>query len=305
MSEQKLTCSVCHAYLFEDDDVVYCPTCGAPHHRDCYNGIGHCAFEENHGTERQYKKPDLSEQPKEETPAVSANKMTCAICGESYDGGLPKCPKCGAPRVNPVNGAPFMKFDFLGGVPENTDLGEGVTAGQARRFVFSNTARYIPKFNAMKNGRKTSWNWFAFLFPCGWFLSRKMYAAGVISGLLSVCFLMFLFPYSSTIETVGAGAANYMEMMNAIANDVLKGNPAYFLFVAGGLLFAALHIICGIFGDKLYRDHAIDTISRINKESEDIDLDYRKKGGTNFFLFAVGIFAVMDLPGILFTLLFK
>ena len=53
MSENKtkLTCSVCHAYLFDDDDVVYCPVCGAPHHRDCYKSIGHCAFEEAHGTE--------------------------------------------------------------------------------------------------------------------------------------------------------------------------------------------------------------------------------------------------------------
>ena len=32
-------CVVCHAYLFSDDDVVYCPECGAPHHRECYNGI--------------------------------------------------------------------------------------------------------------------------------------------------------------------------------------------------------------------------------------------------------------------------
>ena len=42
-----------------------------------------------------------------------------------------------------------------------------------------------------------------------------------------------------------------------------------------------------------------------HRESDDLDFDYRKKGGTNFFLFAVGIFAVMDLPGILFTLFFK
>ena len=47
---ERLKCSVCHAYLFDDDDTVYCPVCGAPHHRECYNGLGHCAFEEAHGT---------------------------------------------------------------------------------------------------------------------------------------------------------------------------------------------------------------------------------------------------------------
>ncbi|MBR6741280.1 MAG: hypothetical protein IKL93_00900, partial [Clostridia bacterium] len=49
-------CALCHAILFPEDDVVYCPECGAPHHRECYNGINHCALEEFHGTENQYDK---------------------------------------------------------------------------------------------------------------------------------------------------------------------------------------------------------------------------------------------------------
>ena len=40
-NENKISCAVCNAYLFEEDDVVYCPVCGAPHHRECYNSIGH------------------------------------------------------------------------------------------------------------------------------------------------------------------------------------------------------------------------------------------------------------------------
>ena len=62
--ETKRVCSLCHAYLFEDDDVVCCPVCGAPHHRDCYMNIGHCALEEFHGTENQYDK--VREKEREE-----------------------------------------------------------------------------------------------------------------------------------------------------------------------------------------------------------------------------------------------
>ena len=47
-------CQLCNAYLFEDDDVVFCPECGAPHHRECYNSLGHCALEHLHGTDQQY-----------------------------------------------------------------------------------------------------------------------------------------------------------------------------------------------------------------------------------------------------------
>ena len=60
------------------------------------------------------------------------------------------------------------------------------TAEQARKFVLTNTHRYIPKFAVMNPKNKASWNWMSFLFPCGWFLSRKMYKSGIVIGLLSI-----------------------------------------------------------------------------------------------------------------------
>ena len=54
LNTEGVTCVRCHAYLFPEDDVVYCPVCGAPHHRECYNELGHCALEEFHGTDKQY-----------------------------------------------------------------------------------------------------------------------------------------------------------------------------------------------------------------------------------------------------------
>ena len=56
LSYEGQSCALCHAYLFPEDDVVCCPECGAPHHRECYNSIGKCALEELHGTENQYDK---------------------------------------------------------------------------------------------------------------------------------------------------------------------------------------------------------------------------------------------------------
>ena len=298
MSEQKLTCGVCHAYLFDDDDVVYCPVCGAPHHRECYNGVGHCAFEEAHGTKNQYKKPESGE-PSERDDTADKKTITCAICGESYAEGQSKCPKCGAPNFGASAGAPFIRIDFLGGVPEDTDLGEGVTAGEARRFVFSNTSRYIPKFAAMKNGKKTGWNWFAFLFPCGWFLSRKMYLAGVISGILSVCFSLFMIPFitQNQISTF----AEYSNYLQTVTADPAKGGTVFFLFLAGGILRLILNVVCAVFGDRIYRDHAIGAIRQIKSESDDIDMDYQKKGGTNLLLFIVGFLAVQYAPQMLFA----
>ena len=299
-NETKLTCGVCHAYLFPEDDVVYCPVCGAPHHRDCYNGIGHCAYEETHGTENQYKKPAPEDtEPIKDGPA----NTVCRICGEKYPAQESKCPECGAPNFNPVGGN-FAQFDFLGGIPEDTDLGGGVTAAEARRFVFTNTRRYIPKFVAMKSGRKASWNWFAFLFPPAWFLSRKMYLAGIVTGILSICFTMFLFPFGQAISQYDTSTmTSFSQLAQAIVSDPSAIKPAVFLLAYAGMtLRGLLHILCAVFADKIYRDYAITTIGDIKKNSDDIDFDYRKRGGTNFFLLLLGFFAVQYIPSIVFSL---
>lgn len=295
---ERLSCGVCRSYLFEDDDVVYCPVCGAPHHRDCYKSIGHCAYESAHGTENQYKKPEYTEN--KETYAES---ITCQICGAHISREDASCPECGAPNFK-ASSSPLTQFDFLGGVPEDLDLGQGVKAGEARRFVFTNTRRYIPKFAQMKLGKKASWNWFSFLIPCGWFLSRKMYKAGIITGILSICFSMLTIPFSMAVSHYDMSSMNgYSDFISTVMSDYSKiGTSVFLLFGIGAVLQILLRVLCAVFGDKIYRDYAIQTISDIKTNSDDLDYDYRKKGGANFFLLLIGLFAVQYIPTIIATL---
>ena len=94
---KQLSCVSCKAYLFEEDDVVHCPVCGAPHHRECYNKIGHCAVEDLHGTPDEYDSSKLSDSENEQNTGDEIkddNLISCRMCGERYDSSLPKCPKC-------------------------------------------------------------------------------------------------------------------------------------------------------------------------------------------------------------------
>ena len=115
--------------------------------------------------------------------------------------------------------SPYVHFDFLGGVPSDMDLGEGVTADEAKRFVISNTHRYIPKFANMRAGKRLSWNWLAFIFPCGWFLSRKMYAWGSLAGALSVAFSLFAIPFSRAISQFDL-TGSYIEVSELIYQNI-------------------------------------------------------------------------------------
>ena len=274
-----ISCSLCHAYLFEEDDVVYCPVCGAPHHRDCYNHIGRCALEEFHGTEKQYDKIKKKEEPAQQSVPKHENDNT-----------------------------PFSDFpeiDFLGGVPHDYLIDQDVTAKDARDFVVSNTMRYVPKFAKLNRHNKSSWNFMAFLFPGGWFLSRKMYKNGIITVLLTIISSLLAIPLNRTIYNLGiADASTYTELMqNLLSHMPQISEGVIAASFIGSVLNIAIRIICAVFGDYWYKTHAVTTIKEIKKTSDDIAFDFRKKGGVNFFLFFIGIFAVQYIPTIIMTLI--
>ena len=300
------TCGVCHAYLFPEDDVVFCPVCGAPHQRECYNKIGHCALEEFHGTDRQYDlvtaKAEVENEEHKQENKDSGNYIKCPMCEEKYDNSLNSCPNCSTPNFRMHDG--YRVYDFLGGVPADMDVGEGVSAGEAKRFVFSNTARYIPKFAAANAGKKTSWNWFAFLFPCSWFLSRKMYLYGILSGILTILPTLFSYPLQSVIYSMGIDINNTSTMVNEIAEALPEiGAGVLILSLIGGIINLIFRFIVGIFGDYIYCRHAISAIKDINANSEDKDRDFAKRGGVNVLLAAIGFFGVDIIASIIVSLL--
>ena len=293
-------CSRCHAHLFSDDDIVYCPVCGAPHHRDCYTALGHCALEELHGTDRQYsREAELEKQQKlkkiaeaKEHQQAEQQLQKCHMCGTEYSKDNRRCPNCAAPNLSQIRG--YAEFDFLGGVPADYKLSENVTADEAKNFVAANPHRYIPKFAVLSQKNKLSWNWLAFLFPCGWLLSRKMYKKGIIVGLLSVIISLLSYPFNLSVSNLGIiPAENYTQLAKEIYTHLPDIGIAVIIFALLGFLFdLILRVVCALFGDYFYKGYTISTISKIKAESSDVLYDYRKKGGVNIYLFLLGTMAV-------------
>lgn len=290
-------CAVCKAYLFSEDDVVYCPECGAPHHRECYNSIGHCGLEEFHGTENQYQRTQPEEVKQENK---DNNYITCEMCGEKYECEEPMCPNCSTPNMVKT-GVRFVKIDLTGGVSDDVDLGDGVTAKDAKKFVFSNTHRYLPKFLSFKNGKKASWNWLAFLTPCGWLLSRKMYLLGCVVGALQIAAAMFTMPFVKGVNMLDtSGINNYMEYSNLIVDNVaLIGDVALYSAFIASIIDLIIRIILGIFGDYIYKNRVVIKVAEIKKAQTDSFEEFYKKGGVNIFAAILGYFAVAELPTII------
>ena len=284
------TCSRCKAYLFEEDDIVYCPVCGAPHHRECYNALGHCALEELHGTENEYKReePKIEDEPKVETNENSQNNFY------SY-----------SPFGANLQNASFQMFDFLGGVPSDYKFDENVTATDAKKFVLTNTHRYIPKFASLNKKKKASWNWLAFLCPAPWFFSRKMYKSGIISGFLSIISTILSFPLYNKLNAFGIyNSTSYPEMIKNMTEIIPSLSKEIMLIsFISVVINLALMFISGIFADYWYKKHTISSIKKIKAESADIEQSYRKKGGVNIFWFYLCYMALQVIPNLILTLI--
>lgn len=217
-----LKCPVCGKTFTANDDIVVCPDCGAPYHRECYAKVGKCVFADRHGT------PDAWKRPPEEPGPESQPGQRCPRCGSQNAPGALFCAHCGQPLAEnqqdfhgfpqnngfpfaggPQNGPPFppyqqpqqngapgqipFLFDPLGGVNPNEPI-EDVPAGDAAKLVQNNTQYYLPVFMNLTHFHRNRFNFGAFLFSAGWLLYRKMYKlGGILAAAMAALYLAFTY----------------------------------------------------------------------------------------------------------------
>ncbi|MCI1955929.1 MAG: zinc-ribbon domain-containing protein [Oscillospiraceae bacterium] len=235
-----LKCPVCGKTFSADDDIVVCPQCGAPYHRECYARVGKCIYSDRHGTPDAWKPPQrdgtadkTSGQGVRRCPRCGApNRKTalfCSHCGQPlsdetrppYGNSSPKQAQGGQnapggypPPGNgypPFAGQPFpFPFDPLGGVHPNEPIGN-IPAGDVAKFVQGNTQYYIPVFMNIKRFMRNRFNFSAFFFQGIWMLYRKQYKIGAIitavQGVLLAAYLFLMKYFVDPLYTVWFDAA--------------------------------------------------------------------------------------------------
>jgi predicted amidophosphoribosyltransferase len=81
-------CSFCRTAFQDGDDIVVCPDCGIPHHRDCWAENGGCS---TFGCSQTVFE-EASIQPK---------AVICAQCGAPIGDEFSFCIRCGAKKPEP------------------------------------------------------------------------------------------------------------------------------------------------------------------------------------------------------------
>lgn len=298
------TCPICKAYLFEEDEIAVCPVCAAPHHRECFISAGKCGMEQFHGTDMQYDKVRDKTEVKEEPKESKEEMQECPSCHSKFPKGNTFCNQCGTPVNKDVR---FIRIDFLGGVKPDEDLGEGVTANEAKDFVMVSTNRFIPKFKEFKNGAKVWFSFWHLLFPTASFAMRKMYSYAFLSGAVEIAASILLAPFNSTIGQLmtDSSVKTYYDLAQALIGSNDKAMWMNFMLGVIGVLFTAtVRVLSALFANKLYYKHTVKTLKEIKETATDDEQKQqliRKKGGVNMFAFIIAYMAVSFIPSIIFS----
>lgn len=180
-------CPVCHRQFEKDDDIVTCPECGTPHHRECYKLVGHCVNEGLHkndysfleaekpmkkGPEEIYYSPSENEDLQGEDIINEAKAQSVKDDEESNNDDKSKKAQGGF--------SPFQTIQLdMGQYSEKGEI-DGVSITDIAATIRNNVPRFISKFKQFsEKKKKLSWNWSAFFFGSFYLLFRKMYKQGI------------------------------------------------------------------------------------------------------------------------------
>ena len=294
-------CPVCEQAFTDTDDIVVCPDCGTPYHRDCWKKVGACMHRSEHAAGFEW-------QPEVGPDAVkAAHEATCPNCGTRNTPGAARCSHCGCPlprseadsadaakpeeqvpiyardpsAVNNRSAAPGPHhIDTYSAGPDGIqrrEIGpedpiEGIKAKDWAAFVGRSPMYYLMQFFRMSiTNRKAAVCLSAFLFGPAYLFYRKMWKEGLLTAIL----------------TIVLSIPTFIEIISVFNPSLLGAMPLGWLPAAVNVCAVAswaLNIILGLFAVSWYRREAKKNIDRIYADYPDGEARtdaLLQKGGTN------------------------
>ena len=290
-------CPVCDSFFTSEDDIVICPVCGTPHHRECYNQLGHCANAAKHKagfvyTAEKSSYEDSAVPSAEHESSINKSvysemkqnlagkntKVKCKKCEKEINKNAPFCCYCGEKQDYPQyeQQAPFNPL-FAGTVIaddyDDNETIDGKSVKDISAAVRSNTARFIGKF---RKNKKISWNWGGFFFGAYYLFFRKMYKEGIIAmavSLISSLVVNGLYVEQTAAfnsffnmhyqEIMGGGSEELAEQMMAVMQPFM---PAAMILMCVNIVIS---LVIALFADSMYKNKIMSVIDKVEKDMEE------------------------------------
>lgn len=306
-------CPVCDKYFHAHDDIVVCPDCGTPMHRECYNSLSKCVNFDKHAEGYDYQEDIKGTQGENDDSLIE-----CPRCKTKNPNNAFFCSKCGSPlqenkagqgmpnaggspftqpfpNQNPNSNGPMpnmIMFDPLAGVSPHADLGDDVTVGEMAKFVKQSTPYFITVFNNIKNFSKSRFNFCAMFFSGGYLLFRKMYKIGAFITAIQAA-MVILDIYLSYYITTSSAFSKFFEALYSYDTNAAmlhmsqlqsKDLSMLLLYYAISALMLIMSVVIGACANRMYFAHCKKQINKAKKETDDkkqLDELLQKKGGVN------------------------
>ena len=296
-------CGICGKPI-EEGDAVYCPECGTPMHRLCYNMTHRCPNEDFHSYAKRER----------ESKGIYGTLQLCDICGKPLENGEEKvyCPECGTPvhrscwekegecpnayrhltgydwdKDHPKDALPplsedleqrdgtWVTMDDLINIVEEEPIrseedGEeltcfGVRQAELLHFLGTHnisTARFFPLFMKMANtGKIFSINISALFFSPFYYFYRRMTGPAVL-----LSFARFLL----TIPTMFY-ELSYWNSHNGSGVSYFDGGGLDSLAAVANVLSVILQILLLLFTDYIYMKWTVNKILSIRERYKNAD----------------------------------
>lgn len=276
-------CPICKESFKQDDDIVVCPLCGTPHHRNCYKKNGECAHSEKHNEGYRWEHTATNSQPvpeKAENPVTPFSQY--ANQSEAHNSRDAASTVFWGTQQNPFDAYP-------------KELCDSVATEEAAEFVQMNAFKYLQNFFYQKSGKKT-FNWAAFFFAPYWFFYRKLYKLGVIflavMLLLSVSFSLIpsVQQFNNDVYDWQNKYSDYTslsedEAKNAVSeakNLCADNKTGVVITLVANALSLGIQFFIGFKANKWYYNHTVSKIKQIKSETAEPELrklNFYKQGG--------------------------
>ena len=326
MEFTQCTCPVCQKRFVLGDDVVVCPECGAPHHRECFEQNGRCAFEDKHGAGFDFEKTDADTEDSDGVETV-----VCPNCKTENEKTNFYCSKCGFPLNErdrrgemPGNGQEnsaqstqfgvgnigFALADPLAGMNSEDEIAEGVKVGEAAKFIGKNTQYFLLVFKRLKDFAKGKFCFSAFVFTGSYFIYRKMYALGIALCLMMIgltvgsSFLLLSDSFRTVREAMTESTSLFSTFSSSASDSALSrftSEDWIRLWIIGAMSLAqiGIRVFSGLASNRFYYSHCTKSIRRIKAQSpQTLNKTLEEQGGVNLPM-AASFFAAMTIRGYL------
>lgn len=304
-------CPICNEQFKSGDDIVVCPECGTPQHRECYENLGHCFYESKHSEgfsfgENDGESTDCSDGETEGT-------VICPMCRKENDKTSFYCKKCGYPlnaedrKTNQssnnsqqpfTQGTPFgyagsgmPAFDPLAGLDSEQEIADNVTVGEMSKFVGKSTQYFLLVFNKIKSFGSSRFNFAAFLFSGVYFLYRKMLTLGIILSVLTIGLtiaeaLVFISPeYQNCIATLLSSESGTQMLYSMSLGSMFSPSELFLIYspYVISILRGVIMLISGFVANRTYYKHCTKKINAIKSKFNDTSASKKLEaaGGVN------------------------